>query len=146
VRDIKRPLRIGYISALNGLTVSGKAIKTYDKIAPHGVSAPYIIIDSIVPISNNTKDGFFADVTVDLLIYSTNQGDFGGSEDTDLIVDAVLGIVIPQPGKSGVSAAGFNVYMAKQVGSNDEFEVTNSKRVYYTRLTIEHSVQQLING
>lgn len=112
-------------------------------IANYEAEAPYIIIDSILPTSNNTKDGFFYEVTVDLLIYQTYKGDFGGRELTDRIVDAIQQLVIPSPGKSGVTADGFNVYMAKQAGSNDEFDYSDLNRIYRKRLTIEHLVQQL---
>ncbi len=143
MKDIKLPLRIGYLSLLDGITVNSKVIEVFDMEAPYPENAPYIIIDGIIPVQNNTKDGFLAEVTVELLIYTTYQGDFGGREDADLIADAVLGMLIPSPGRSGVSATGFNVYMAKLITSTDEMSYTDTRRTYRRRLVIEHLVQQL---
>jgi hypothetical protein len=143
VKDIVLPLRRGYYALLNGIDVDGKTVNLYDMVASYEVEAPYIIIESILPTSNNTKDGFYYVVTVDLLIYATYKGDFGGRELTDKIVNAIQQLVIPTPGKSGVSADGFHVYMAKQAGSNDEFDYSDIQRIYRKRLTIEHLVQQL---
>lgn len=143
MKDIELPLRTGYFNLLNGIVVDGKSIPVFDMQAPFPEQTPYIIIEGILPISGNTKDSFGYEVTVDLLIYTSFQGDFGGRKSGDLIANAVLGLVIPTPGKSGVSAAGFNVYMAKHVGSNPEMSSSDTKRTYRKRLTIEHLAEQL---
>lgn len=143
MKDIKLPLRIGYIDLLDGINVNGKVIPMFDLEAPYPENAPYIIIDGIIPIQNNTRDDFSGEVTVELLIYTVYKGDFGGREEADLIANAVLGLLIPTPGKSGVSASGFNVFRAKLLTSNDEMSYTDTRRTYRRRLTIEHFVQQL---
>lgn len=143
MKDVEYPLRAGYVALLDGLTVGGKSIKVFDLVAPKPEETPYIIIDGIVPISNNTKDDFNSEVTVDLVIYTSYKGDFGGRKEADLIANAALRLVIPTPGKSGVSANGFNVYMAKLVSSNNELDYSVTKRTYRKRVTIEHFIQEL---
>lgn len=143
MKDITLPLRTGYVALLNNITVAGKIIKTYDLMAPKEADSPYVVISEMLSISQNTKDSFMSEVTVDLLIYARSDGDFGGRKTTDLIADALLQLIIPIPGRSGVSASGFNVYMAKQIGSQDEMDYTSTGRKYRKRLTIEHLVQEL---
>lgn len=143
MKDLVLPLRTGYYNLLNNMVVGGKIIPVFDMQAPYPAQTPYVIIEGIVPISDNTKDSFNSEVTVDLLVYTTYQGDFGGSRESDLITNEILQRVIPTPGRSGVSAAGFNVYMAKQIGSNSEMSESNTKNTYRRRLTIEHLVEQI---
>lgn len=142
MKDVVLPLRIGYVNLLAGLVVEGKAIPVYDLVAPYPAQTPYIIIEQMNFQSDNTKDSFMWEGTVDLLIYTTYQGDFGGREYADKILNAIQQLIIPSPGKSGVSAEGFNVYMAKQSRSNDEFDYSTVKRTYRKRLTIDHLIQQ----
>lgn len=128
---------------LDGIVVDGKAIPAFDLRPPYPDKTPYIIIGAITPISNNTKDKFLSEVTVDLLVYTSHKGDFGGRKIADQIENEILQVVIPSPGRSGVSAEGFNVYMAKQLSSNDELSVSDIKNTYLKRITIEHLVEQL---
>lgn len=142
MKDVTLPLRTGYYALLNNMVVEGKTIPVFDMMAPHPAQTPYIIIEGIVPISDNTKDSFISEVTVDLLVYTSFKGDFGGSKLADQIVNAILQKVISSPGKSGVSAAGFNVFMAKQRGTNGEMIGEDTKRTFRKRLTIEHLVEE----
>jgi len=143
VKDITLPLRIGYGALLNNLTVEGNAIEVFDMMAPKGANPPYVVIAGIGSFANNTKSSFGDEVVVDLLIYSRYDGDFGGREETDLIANEMLQRIIPSPGKSGVSASGFNVYMAKKTDSQDETDYTSTGRKYRKRVTIEHLVEEL---
>lgn len=134
------PLRTGYYSLLNNITVDGKQIPAFDMVAPKNVNPPYVIIENIMYINENTKDSFGGEVTVDLLVHSRYDGDFGGREESDKIANAIYGLVIPSPGKSGVSAAGFDVIMAKNLGAQDEMDYAATGRKYRKRITIEHTV------
>jgi len=143
VEEVELPIRIGYYNLLNDLEVGEGLIPVFDMQAPYPESVPYIIIDGIVPVAFNTKDTFGYELTVELLIYTTFKGDFGGRKDSDLIAKEILKKVIPSPGKSGVVAAGFSVYMAKLVTSNNETSYIDTKRIYRKRMTFEHLVEQL---
>ncbi|MCF0059937.1 hypothetical protein MUK70_11860 [Dyadobacter chenwenxiniae] len=143
MKDVVLPLRVGYLALLDNIVVEGREIQAFDLQADSGVEPPYIVIEGIFQISNNTKDSFGGEVTVDILVYNEFKGDFGGRETTDKITDEILTRVIPVPGRSGVAASGFNVYMAKLVGSNDEMNYANTGRKYRKRITIEHLVEQL---
>lgn len=138
-----RPLRTGYMALLDGIVVDGKQVPAFDMMATYPDKTPYIIISGITPISDNTKDTFMSEVTVDLLVYTSYKGDFGGRKLADQIEDRVLQLVIPSPGRSGVSAEGFNVYMAKQVSTDDELFESDTRNTYRKRITIEHLVEEL---
>ena len=144
MEEVELPIRTGYFSLLNGIVVGGKTIPVFDMAAPIPAQTPYIIIDGILPISENTKDSFLYELTVDLLIYTSYKGDFGSRKQGDLIAREILKRVVPQPGKSGVSAQGFNVYMAKFLASNNEFTNGDTQRTYRKRLTFEHKAHQII--
>lgn len=143
MEDVVLPLRIGYMSLLSGIIFEGKTVSVYDLIADAKAETPYIIIEKMVFQPDNTKDSFMWEGSVDLLIYTTYQGDFGGREEADKILGIIQKRIIPKPGKSGVSAQGFKVYMAKRGGSNDEFDYSTTKKTYRKRLSIEHLIQQL---
>jgi len=143
VEEVELPIRTGYFNLLNNIVVGEKMIPVYDMVAPIPAQTPYIIIDGILPISDNTKDSFMYELTVDLLIYTSYKGDFGGRKAADLITREILKKVIPTPGKSGVNAAGFNVYMAKFVASNNEFTNGDTQRTYRKRITFEHKADQI---
>lgn len=142
MKDVVLPLRIGYVGVLQNMVVGENTLGVYDMIAPSDAQEPYIIIQGISPISNNTKTDFGYDVTVDLLVYSRTDGDFGGREETDLITNKILELLIPTPGKSAVQAAGFNVISAKLVAIEPEFDIENTGRKYRNRITIEHIAWQ----
>lgn len=144
MEEVELPIRTGYFNLLNGIMVGGKAIPVFDMTAPIPVQTPYIIIDGILPITENTKDTFLYELTVDLLIYTSYKGDFGGRKAGDLIAREILKKVVPTPGKSGVLAAGFNVYMGKFLASNNEFTNGDTQRTYRKRITFEHKAQQII--
>lgn len=143
MKDVELPIRAGYYQLLNGITVDGNTIPVYDMQAPNGAKAPYIIISEMVSFANNTKSGFGDQVQVNLLALSEFKGDFGGREVTDRIVNKILELSIPQPGKAGITATGLNVYSAVKVGSNYEFDYPTSGRKYRKRITIEHLVEQI---
>lgn len=140
MKDVTLPLRTGYFNLLNNMVVDGRQIPVFDMHAPAQASAPYVIIGEIFSKSNNTKDTFGSEVVIDLLAYSEYKGDFGGRQATDLIADKILNLVIPAPGKSGVSATGFGVTMAKHVGSSDENDYGATGNKYRKRVTIEHTI------
>lgn len=137
------PLRRGYYQLLNEIEVGDYTIPFFDKKAPNPSQTPYIIIQGITPFSGNTKDNFGESTQVTLFVYTSYMGDFGGTELADLITEQVLELVIPEPGKSGVSATGFNVYMAKLVDTKDEKFEHEAKTTFRKRITIEHLIQQL---
>lgn len=143
MKDVVLPLRVGYFTLLNGMVVGGKTIQVFDSAPIHPASSPYIVIEGIVPISENTKDSFMAEVTVDLVVHTSFQGDYGGGKQADLIVNEILERVIPTPGKSGVSATGFNVYRAKHLRTNGEIQYQDTRTIYPKRVTIEHLVEQI---
>jgi len=143
VEEVELPIRAGYFSLLSGIVIGGKTIPVFDMVADIPTQTPYIIIDGILPISENTKDSFMYELTVDLLVYTSFKGDFGSRKPGDLIVREILKRVVPSPGKSGVSAAGFNVYMAKFVGSNNELTNGDTQRTYRKRITFQHLAEQL---
>lgn len=122
------------------MVVDGKQIPVFDMVAPVNVKPPYVIIDSIMYINENTKDSFGGEVTVDLLVHARYDGDFGGRQETDRIANEIYKKVIPSPGKPGVLAAGFDVTMARNLGANDDFDYAASGRKYRKRITIEHTV------
>lgn len=140
MKDVGLPIRRGYFSLLNNMTVNGKQIPVFDMVAPAGVNPPYVIIDQIMYINENTKDSFGGEVTVDLLVQSRYDGDFGGREESDLIANEIYQRVIPSPGKSAVTATGFDVIMARNLGANDEFDYQDTGRKYRKRISIEHTV------
>lgn len=143
MKDIGFPIRAGYVALLDGLTVAGKEVKVFDMIAPFPEKTPYIIIDSIMQVADNTRDTFMSEVTVDFKIYTSYNGDFGGRKLADQISNAVLELAIPTPGKAAVTADGFNVYRAKLLPTQDEFSSSDVKRTYLKRLVIEHLTEEL---
>lgn len=140
MKDVALPIRTGYYSLLNNMTVDGKQIPVFDMVAPVKATPPYVIIDSIMYINENTKDSFGGEVTVDFLVQSRFDGDFGGREESDKIANKLYELSIPSPGKAAVTAAGFDVTMAKNLGANDEFDYQNTGRKYRKRISIEHTV------
>lgn len=140
MKDVGLPIRRGYFSLLNNMTVDGKQIPVFDMIAPADVSPPYVIIDQIMYINENTKDSFGGEVTVDFLVQSRYDGDFGGREESDLIANKLYQLAIPSPGRAAVTATGFDVIMAKNLGANDEFDYQDTGRKYRKRISIEHTV------
>ena len=143
MKDPELPIRAGYYALLNGIVVDGRAISVYDMQAPEKAVAPYIILGGILSFANNTKDGFGGEVQVNIMALSEFKGDFGGREITDKIVNRILELSIPTPGKAGITATGFNVYSAKKLRTNDEFDYPVTGRKYRKRVTIEHLVQEI---
>lgn len=143
MKDPELPIRAGYVQLLNGIVVDGKTISVYDMQAPKTAVSPYIILGEMVSFANNTKDGFGGEVQVNILVLSEFKGDFGGREVTDKIVNRILELSIPTPGKPGITATGFNVYNAVKVGTNDEFDYPETGRKYRKRVTIEHLVEEI---
>ena len=78
MKDVELPIRTGYYSLLNNMTVDGKQIPVFDMVAPKSATPPYVIVDSIMYVNENTKDSFGGEVTVDFLVKSRFDGDFGG--------------------------------------------------------------------
>lgn len=143
MKDVALPLRTGYVQALSGLTVAGRPVPVYDYMAPYPEAVPYIIISEILGVGDGTKSSFGQEVTIDLLVYTSYFGDFGGRKGAEQIIEQVLGRIMPAPGQCGVSAAGFNVVTAKLLGSADELTRHDTKNTYAKRVTIEHKVFQL---
>lgn len=140
MKDVVLPIRTGYYGLLNNMVVDGQTIQVFDMVAPKNVNPPYVVIENIMYINENTKDSFGGEVTVDLLVYDREDGDFGGREQSDKIANEIYRRVIPTPGKSGVSAAGFDVIMARNLGANDEMDYQATGRKYRKRISIEHTV------
>lgn len=140
MKDVVLPIRRGYFSLLNNMVVDGKPIPAFDMIAPKTAKPPYVVIENIMYINENTKDTFGGEVTVDLLVYDRSDGDFGGRQESDRIANEIYTRVIPSPGKSGVTAAGFDVIMARNLGAQDEMDYQATGRKYRKRISIEHTV------
>jgi hypothetical protein len=140
MKDVVLPLRTGYVSLLNNMTVDGKQIPVFDMVAPVRATPPYVIIDSIMYVNDNTKDTFGGEVTVDFLVHARYDGDFGGREETDKIANKLYEIAIPSPGKAAVTAEGFDVTMAKNLGASDEMDYLATGRKYRKRISLEHTV------
>jgi len=149
MKDVVRPLRTGYYELLTGITnpdyklyFNDKPVEVYDTRATYPAETPYVILSDISTISDNTKSTFGNEVTVNLLVYTTFEGDFGGREDAEEISDQILEMVIPSPGRSGVQIENFNVSMAKLIGMDDEESISDTKYTYRKRIVIQHAVWQ----
>jgi len=149
MKDVVKPLRTGYFELLTGITdptnklyFNDKPVGVYDSRAPYPAKTPYVILSDISTITENTKSSFGNEVTVNLLVYTTFEGDFGGREDAEDICDQVLEMIIPIPGRSGVQLEDFTVSNAVLVGMDDEDSYSDTKYTYRKRITIQHLVWQ----
>lgn len=149
MKDVVKPLRTGYFELLTGITdpnnklyFNDKLVGVYDSRAPYPAKTPYVILSDISVISENTKTSFGNEVTVNLLVYTTFEGDFGGREDAEDICNQILEMVIPRPGWSGVQLEDFNVSSAVLIGMDDEDSYSDTKYTYRKRITIQHLVWQ----
>lgn len=147
MKDVVKPLRTGYYELLTGITdpdnklyFDDKPVGVFDSRAPFPAKTPYVILSDISTISDNTKSSFGNEVTVNLLVYTTFEGDFGGREDAEDICNQILEMVIPRPGWSGVQLEDFTVSMAKLIGMDDEDSYSDTKYTYRKRITIQHAV------
>lgn len=149
MKDVVKPLRTGYFELLTGITdpnnklyFNDKPVGVFDSRAPHPAKTPYVILSDISTISENTKTSFGNEVTVNLLVYTTFEGDFGGREDAEDICNQILEMIIPRPGWSGVQLEDFNVSSAVLIGMDDEDSYSDTKYTYRKRITIQHLVWQ----
>ena len=150
MKDVVKPLRTGYFKLLTGITdpnnklyFNDKPVEVFDSIAPHPKKTPYVILSDFSTISDNTKTSFGNEVTVNLLVYTTFEGDFGGREDAEDICNQILEMVIPTPSISGVQILPeFNVSSAVLQNMDDEYSYGDTKYTYRKRITIQHMVWQ----
>ncbi|MCF2517127.1 hypothetical protein [Dyadobacter sp. CY351] len=143
MKDPTKPLMIGYNTLLSGITVSGREVGYYRLQAPYPAKNPMIVLTGFLALNDNTRNTFKCDATVDLMIITSFEGDFGNGELADDIANEVLQRVIPEPGKSGVSAAGFTVASATCRGIKDYQYNRDDRTVYEKRITIEHLIYQI---
>lgn len=142
MKDVELALRTAYFQLLNNISADGKTVPFYDRKAPAGAIEPYIIWFGCAQVANNTKSEFGNDVTVDLLVYQSYKGDFGGTKEADQIANAVTQALMPSPGTSGINPASIQVVVTKLVGLNSEFIKHDTKDTYRKRITIEHLISQ----
>lgn len=149
MKDVVKPLRTGYYELLTGITdpenklyFNDNIVQVYDSRADYPAKTPYVILSDISTISENTKSSFGNEVTVNLLVYTTFEGDFGGREDAEDICNQIMEMIIPNPGQSGVILDDFTVSNAVLVGMDDEDSYSDTKYTYRKRITIQHLVWQ----
>lgn len=142
MEDVELALRTAYFNLLNGIVVGGKSIPFYDGKAPYEAAEPYIIWSSCAQVDDNTKSEFGTVVTIDLMVYQSYFGDFGGMEEADAIAGAVTKAVMPSPGVHGPTPIGLQIVTTKLLGIHREFTRLNTKDTYYKRVTIRHMISQ----
>ena len=140
MKDPGLEIRTAYWNLLDGLTVGAITVPAFDYMATFPEAVPYIILGETLNIAQNTKDTFGTECTVDILIYTAYNGDFGGRKLADQIANAVLAVAIPTPGMPGITTTSFNVTSAKLLGVSDELTRGDGKNTFLKRITIEHII------
>lgn len=143
MKDIIKPLTVGYCSLLDGMVVDGKTVTFYDMSADFNTFEPYILLNSIGTVNTNTRDSFDGTAVVHLTVYTAFDGDFGNADLADLIGSEILERVIPLPGTTNILAEGFNIMGAKLISNRDYKTELPDRRIYEKVLVIEHLTEQL---
>ncbi|MCF0074031.1 hypothetical protein LZD49_26350 [Dyadobacter sp. CY261] len=143
MKDIIKPLTVGYCSLLDGMVVDGKRITFYDMSADYDSLEPYILLNSIGTNNTNTRDSFDGTAVVHLTVFTAFDGDFGGADLADAIGNEILQRVIPAPGTTNIQAEGFNIMGAKLNDNRDYKSELPDRRIYEKVLVIEHLTEQL---
>lgn len=144
MKDITKPLTIGYFNLLDGMEIEGVTVPFFDLMAGWPEGAPYILLTGIISDNRNTADSFDSVTTVDLLICTWFAGDFGSMNLADAISQEILNRVVPRPGHTNVEAEGFNIMGARLVFSRGlPPDHRQDKTVFEKRLTFEHLTEQL---
>jgi hypothetical protein len=143
MKNVSRPLISGYYNLLNGMVVEGKTVPFFHLKAPYPFQPPYILLTTLFSANNNTYDSFDCETTVDLMVYTEFEGDYGSMDLADAIAEEILKRVIPMPGTTNVQADGFTVAGARLRGMRDFNDVNNEKSTFSKRLTFEHLIYQL---
>lgn len=142
MKDIEEVIRTAYFNLLNNISVSGKSIPFFDRKAPYGTQEPYVIWFGMAQVADNTKSSFGNEVSIDLLVYQSESGDWGGSKQVDQISNAITQKLTEYPGHNGISPVGIHVITTVIRNISGEFIKTNTKDTYRKRITIEHLIDQ----
>lgn len=135
MRDVKKPLRGAYVTALVGISVP-----IYDKFVPQSnTSDTFVVVMNQTDLEVNfTKCGSDHQPTVvlDIVHRTTEQG---GSRFCDDVADEILPIIT----ESALAIPGFEVKDSRLVGDDDLSEYTSTLKVYRRILRFQHTVKEI---
>lgn len=145
MKDASYPLRVGYMTALGGLSFKGQEIVSHDEIKPYDDdSSMYIVVSGQTFDETSLKCGFETEHIISLNIVCKYALGSGTKKDSEDISNEVLSRVYPSTGVTGVSISeGFNIWKTRLVGSRTLVEETSDERIITKILTFQHSISEV---
>lgn len=134
MRDVKKPLRGAYVTALAAISAP-----VYDKFVPaSNVADTFVVVMNQTDLEVNfTKCGSEHQPTVVLdIVHRTTQED--GSRFCDDVANEILPIIT----ETGVNLVGFEVKDTRLVGDDDLSEYTSTLKVYRRILRFQHTIKE----
>lgn len=144
MKDPRKALRSGYISALSSLTYNGSSVPVYDKV-PQNASYPYVHIAEQTSLNDSDKTSYGQDVTVLLDIVSGFSPGIGGKAPSDDIANSILQTIYVRGSEQTVldlSSDNFRVVTTMLESDNSLEELDDNYHIYRRLLRMRHHIEQ----
>lgn len=135
MKDCSKNLRIAYLTALSGISVT-----VYDRV-PNTVSGNYVRIGPFVGLDDSEKTRFGQIVTQDVEVIAKYDADMGGKEETDDIADEIIDIIRTRSQLDLTPT--FNIIVTTLDSTSIFEEETEKEYVYRRVIRFRHLIEQL---
>lgn len=144
MKDAGFALAVAYTNLLANLTYEGKTVGVYSLQAPNNATAPfYVIIGPWVAQKSNTKTGFGQKGEINLDVVTRSGAGAVSKKPASDIADLITALITPEPGKTGLTVAGFGQVVTIIDGVRDMSQLSTTDTLVRKIITISHHLNQV---